>query len=135
MATIPQGRNRSIFSPAGTVPDVSGALTDSFQKIVFEQVTKTVSGFQVVENTAPIVFHGLIQPLNAQRLLLKPEGQRAWTWLRMYAQPVLSLKVDDVAIWNGKHTRVMAREDYAQYGYILNELAQDWSGSNPKGGS
>ncbi len=128
---IPNAANKPLFQKSGTLPDVSGALKDYFQTIVFESVTKSVTAFQVMEVGAPIIFQGLIQPFTERRLMLLQEGQRAWTWYLMHADPVLTLEVDDVAIWNSKQTRVMSRKDYGLYGFVEYTLIQDWNGSGP----
>lgn len=129
--TIANGANTPLNVRTGTVPDVSGAMEDWYQPMVFELVTKTVVGFQVQETGVEIAFRGVVQPLKNRDLMLKPEGQRAWTWLMLHAQPSLSLNVDDVVKWLGKQTRIMARKDYALYGYVYYELLQDWTGSGP----
>lgn len=131
MAPINNAANRPIFDPAGTVPDVSGAMQDYFQPMIFTLVKKQVEGFQLVETPDPIYFRGVIQPLTERQLLLRPEGQRAWTWFTLHADPVLTLQVDDVVLWHGKQTRVMSRKDYKLYGFIEYSLVQDYTGSGP----
>jgi hypothetical protein len=131
MSTIANAANKPLFAKAGTVPDVSGALQDYYQPMVFEPLVKTVQGFQVSETSNPINFRGVVQPFTDRQLALKPEGQRAWTWLWLHSDPVLTLQVDDVVMWNGKQTRVMARKDQALYGFVEYQLVQDWTGSGP----
>jgi hypothetical protein len=130
-ATIANGKNKPLNAQAGTVPDVSGALTDWFQPMTFTLVTKTVVGFQLVEGAEPITFRGILQPFTPRQLMLKPEGQRAWSWFTLHADPVLTLKVDDVVLYLGVQTRVMSRSDFTLYGYIEYHLVQDWTGSGP----
>lgn len=129
--TIQNGANRPINFGTGTVPDVSGALKDWFQQMVFTRVLKETVGFQLVEVPTPTNFWGFIQPLTERQLILKPEGQRAWTWFQIFAEPSLSLNVDEVVIWNGKQTRIMGRKDYAMFGYVEYSAVQDWTGSGP----
>jgi hypothetical protein len=117
--------------PMGTVPDVSGALQDYYQSMVFMPVVKTVAGFVVSEVGSPINFRGNLQPLSERRLALKPEGERGWTWFMLHCDTALQLDIDDVVQWRGKATRVMGRKDFALYGYIYYELVQDWTGSGP----
>lgn len=131
MSTINNAANQPLFAKAGTVPDVSGAMQDYYQPIVFEPVAKQVTGFQVVETPNPINFRGLIQPFTDRQLYLKPEGQRAWSWFWLHSDPVLTLQVDDVVIWKGKQTRVMSRKDNFLYGYVEYHLVQDWTGAGP----
>lgn len=115
----------------GTVPDVSGALRDWFQPMIFTPVSKVVEGFQVVETADPVNFQGVLQPFTERQLLLKPEGQRAWTWLLLHAEPVLTLAVDDVVLYLGVQTRVMSRKNFSLYGYVEYHLVQDWTGAGP----
>ncbi len=131
MGTIRNAANYPIFSNAGTTPDVSGALRDYFQPMTFDKLIKAVAGFQNLETSVPINFRGILQPFSARQLFLKAEGQRAWTWFTLHAEPVLTLQVDDVVVWQGKQTRVMARKDYALYGFVEYELVQDWTGAGP----
>ncbi len=129
MSTIANAANRPLFDKAGTVPDVSGALQDYYQNLVFTPIAKLVSGFQVVEIGNPINFRGVVQPLNKRQLMLKPEGQRAWTWLTCHSDPVLTLQVDDIVLFRGKQTRVMARQSNELYGFVVYDLCQDWTGA------
>lgn len=115
----------------GTVPDVSGAMTDWLQPLTFKLVGKIINGFQVVETDTPILLYGVIQPLDKRRLALKPEGERAWTWFELVAQPQPKLQVDDVVDYLGVQTRVMAQGDDTIYGYVNYELVQDWTGAGP----
>lgn len=131
MNTIANGANRPLNVQTGTVPDVSGALKDWFQPMTFEPVTKSNSAFQVIEVGDPINFQGVIQPFTERQLVFKPEGQRAWTWLWLHADPVLTLQVDDVVLYLGVQTRVMSRKNYDIYGYVEYQLVQDWEGSGP----
>ncbi len=130
-ASIANGNAVPINFKTGTVPDVSGALKDWFQPMIFTRLTKTVTGFEAVEIGATSAFQGIIQPFSARQLLLKPEGQRAWTWFTLHADPVLTLQVDDVVLYRGVQTRVMTRKNYVLYGYVEYEIVQDWAGAGP----
>lgn len=131
VATIKQGKNTPLNVQTGTVPNVSGAMLNWFQPMVFGVVSTTVEGFQAVQTQEQIRFQGVIQPLTERQLLLKPEGQRAWTWFMLHAEPQLTLQVDSVVTYLGVQTRVMARKDYTIYGYVQYELVQDWTGAGP----
>jgi hypothetical protein len=131
MGRIINGANTPINQVTGTVPNVSGALKDYFQFMTFTPLQKTVSGFQVVENSAPIEFWGVIQPFTPRQLMMRPEGERAWSWFTLHAEPAVNLKVDDVILYLGKQYRVMAQTDFRLYGYVLYQLVQDWTGAGP----
>lgn len=126
-STILNAKNTPLNVRTGTVPDVSGALTDWFQPMVFTQVVKSVVNFQDVETDTDINFEGVIQPYTARQLLFKPEGQRAWTWLMLHSDTQLALDVDEIVKYLGVATRVMSRKDYTIYGYLEYNLVQDWT--------
>lgn len=128
---ISNAKNRPINVQTGTVPNVGGALRNWFQPMTFTVVTKTNVAFQLVESAVEISFQGVIQPLTGRRLEIKPEGQRAWNWSWLHADPSLSLDVDDVVTYLGVQTRIMSRKDYTIYGYVEYEIVQDWTGSGP----
>lgn len=125
-STIQNAAQIPLNQQNSTVPNMSDALRNWFQKMNFTKVVKEVINFQLVESLCPITFRGVIFPLKTRDLELKPEGQRAWTWLALYSDPVLSLNVDDVVFYNGVRTRVMARSNFKLYGYMYYELVQDW---------
>jgi hypothetical protein len=127
--TIANAANLPLFAKSGTTPDVSGALQSYYQSLTFEPLVKTVTGFQVVETANPINFWGNVQPYNQRQLILLPVGQRAWTWISIFCDPVVTLQVDDVVLFKNKQTRVMARQDNALYGFIRLDCVQDWLGS------
>lgn len=131
MSYIGQGKNTPLNKQTGSIPDVGSALLDWFQPMVFGIVTKSTQGFQVVETVVNVNFMGVIQPLTTQRLLLKPEGQRAWKWYWVHADPSLELDVDAVISYESEQYRVMAKKDYDIYGYVEYELCQDYTGAGP----
>lgn len=134
MGIIQNGKNIPLNYKQGTVPNMGEAITDWFQNLSFVQVVKTVVGFEVVETPTTTNFFGVFMPATPRELKMIPEGQRAWTLIRLFAQPVLTLQVDDVVIFpqlNNKQTRVMTREDYGLYSYVTYILCQDWVGSGP----
>lgn len=131
MGTIGNAKNTPLNVQTGTIPNVGGAMLDWFQPMVFTRVLKTTTGFQVIETALPISFRGVIQPLSGRKLMLKPEGQRAWNWQWLHADPSLSLDVDEVVNYLGVQTRIMSRKDYQIYGYVEYEIVQDWEGAGP----
>lgn len=125
------GKNVPLNAKAGTVPQMGDALLDWFQPMVFEPVGKMVEGFMVVETGTPLNFQGVWQPLTERQLMIKPEGERAWSWFWVHADPSLILEVDDVVTYLGKQSRVMTHKDYSLYGYVEYHIVQDWTGSGP----
>lgn len=111
---------------------MGSAMDGWFHPLTFGVVTKETKGFQVVETVVTVSFRGVIQPLSARQLLLKPEGQRAWSWFWVHADPSLNLEVDSVILYNDTQYRVMAKKDYSLYDFVEYELVQDWTGAGPE---
>jgi hypothetical protein len=121
----------SLAANTGTLPNMESTMLDYFQAMTFETVVKTVVGFDVVETPTDVDFQGVWQPLSAQALMMKPEGQRAWKWFQVHAQVGLALQPDEVIKYQGVQYRVMARWDFAIYGYNLYHLVNDYTGAGP----
>lgn len=130
MSAIQNAANIPINQQTGTIPNMNDALRNWFQPMVFVHLKKRTVNFQLEEFECSVSFHGVIQPLKGRDLYLKPEGQRAWTWLELYSDPSLVLSVDDIVKYNGIKTRVMSRTNYDIYGYVRYELVQDWNNCN-----
>ena len=124
--------NTPINASSGTVPNVNSALLNWFQSMTFETIAKNISGFQAAETGTKVSFMGVWQSLSGKQLLLKPEGQRGWSWWWLHADPSLHLEVDEIVIYLGKQYRVMSQKDYSLYGYMEYTLIDDWTGSDPK---
>jgi len=131
LGPIANGKNTPLNVQTGTVPNVGGAMLDWFQPMVFGRVTKSNVAYQDVESMVEVSFRGIIQPFTGRQLLIKPEGERSWTWLMLHADPSLTLDTDEVVTYLGVQTRVMKQNDYRIYGYVQYELVQDWTGSGP----
>lgn len=107
-----------------TLPDVSDVLPDWFQTLTFQLVTKSQVEYETIETLTTVTTQGVRQPMSAQRLEMKPEGQRAWRWETIHCLPDLQLKVDDIIVFNGIRYRVMHRWNWAEYGYLEYEICQ-----------
>jgi hypothetical protein len=133
LTRIVNGCNTALNTMAqGTVPDVSGALQDRFQLMVFTLVATSVVGFQALQLGTEIAFQGNIQPFRTRDLQLIPEGQRSWSWYWVHALPGVNLATDDVVQYNGAQYRVMAKNPTEIYGYLEYQLVEDWTGSGPE---
>ena len=131
MSTIQNASQVPLNAQAGTVPNVSGAMTDWFQPMVFTTIVKTTVGFQLVETPTNVNFRGVIQPLMGRRLEMKPEGQRGWNWQLVHSDVSLKLTVDEVITYLGVQARVMTAKDYSLYGYLEYEIVLDYTGAGP----
>lgn len=61
------------------LPDMADALDGLGETVSLIVVSKGIGHFEVIEKEeAPIRFEGVLQPLTAMELKIKPEGQRQW---------------------------------------------------------
>lgn len=125
--------DRPLNVNSGTVPDVSGAIYDYFQQLLFEKLKKLVVNFQNVEVATPIYTLGMWQPMKVQMVAMKPEGQRKWKWFVLHAAPALAAELapDDCIRYLGTQYRVAERFDWTLYGYVEYHIVDDYEGSGP----
>lgn len=116
---------------SGTVPNMSDTIAGYLQAMTFDVLTKTVVDYQNVETTTPVDFQGTFQPFSDRQLLLKPEGQRSWSWFMVHSQIALPLKNDDVVKYLGIQYRVMSQKQYPLYGFYEYHIINDYTGSGP----
>lgn len=110
------------------LPQVGEVLPSWFQTMTFDVVTKAVVNYEVQEVLSSITTQGVRQPMSAQQLAIKPEGQRAWKWETLHCLPDVKLRVDDVVIFNGVKYRVMQRWNWSEYGYLEYHICQAYEG-------
>jgi len=105
-------------------PNVLSTLRRWNQTIQLQIVKKAVEDFDVKETSVTCqTIIAVIQPTPAQKLLLKPEGQRQWKWWEIWSESKLKLDwilKDDA----GKHYRVMEVSDWSNGGFYNYQLAE-----------
>ena len=112
------------------LPQVGEVLPSWFQTMTFDVVTKTIVNYEVKETLTTITTQGVRQPMSAQQLSIKPEGQRAWRWETLHCLPDVKLQVDDIVIFDGIKYRVMQRWNWAEYGYLEYHICQAYEEKN-----
>lgn len=88
---------------------------------------KLVEG-EVVEEYTDVKFRGTIQPMPAEILQLKNEGERSWKWYMIHCfGKQLQLNTNDVIVYKGKEYKVMQKWDYELNNYIEYEVIEKYS--------
>lgn len=134
--TIANAANVPLNVQSGSIPNVGGAILDWLQQMVFTIVSKHTVGYQLIETSIDVSFWGVVQPLSGRQLQMKPEGQRSWKWISIFAQcdpegALLTLKPDEVIRFLNKNYRIINAKNYSIYGYIEYDLVEDYIGSGP----
>ncbi len=119
-------KDRPLISSSTSVPSMRGALRGWTRPITITLIRKQLVNYEAKEgNAIQIQTTGVLQPLSAEKLELKPEGERSWVWKQLHcAYP--EMQTDNVAIIFGVRYRVMAKTSFADYGFVKYELVEDF---------
>ncbi len=111
-----------------SVPSVETTLLGFLEPATFIVITKRQDPltFEVTETRRAILTLASIQPLKTRELAIKPEGERRWTWLKIYALPDLILTPKDVIQIGLTKYRVMGVKDWSAKGYMYYEVVEDY---------
>jgi len=112
-----------------TLPNMSEALDGWFQNMTFTKIEKSVVNFKNVEVKTSYTTKGVKQPMSAQSIQMKPEGQRAWIWVTIHCLPDLILNIDEIVFYMDVPYRVKSKMDYKEYGYLSYDLVEDYDGT------
>lgn len=128
---IPIAGNTKLNENPGTLPQHMDTVSNWFQLLQFDRITKTLVNFQVTETTEPVAFQGVVVTSPNRKLQMTASGQRLWVTKSIFCWPNVPLNPDDVVVYLGVQYRVLEGADYAQYGIQEYFLAQDYTGSGP----
>lgn len=113
------------------LPQVGNVLPSWFQTLTFDVLSKSVVDYEIQEVATTITTQGVRQPMTAQQLAIKPEGQRAWKWETIHCLPDVVLKIDDIVIFEDIKYRVMQKWDWKEYGYVQYEICEAYQSREP----
>lgn len=115
------------LSEVNMMPQMGLAFSGWMKSVTLLKVTQTVSLGDVENSLEEICFLGVIQPLGAKSIALKPEGQRAWQWLQIHCvSSDLDLNVNDRIQFCGVNYKIMAKNDYSLNNYIEYHAVKDY---------
>ena len=123
---IRNAKDIPLLSSTGTLPNMGSTLLDWFQPMTLTKITKVVVDHQVSENEQEYRGMGVRQPMNAQEVQMKPEGQRSWSWNTFHCSPDIVMNGDEVFLYMGVRYRVMEKWDWKEYGYLEYHAVQDY---------
>jgi hypothetical protein len=101
-----------------SMPEVSAGVTRFLSPLIIEKLqVNVVSGFA---QKIPIAIKtlGAIQPLTARELVVKPEGERSWSWYRLHTSVNVDLKTNDRVRIRNTVYKIMAKWDWSRSGYL-----------------
>jgi hypothetical protein len=108
------------------VPNLSRALRGWTKKTKCYVITKTIVNFRTVKLESSIILDVNVQPVPAQRVDKKPEGQTNWKWWSIIIKSKnFYLKADDIIIIDYERFRIMDASDWRRSGFTKYEAITD----------
>lgn len=126
-------KSLSVADAVSPVPTMRSTLLGWFRQLELVKVVKKTVGVRTVEVEVPLPALGVWQPLSAEELNLKKEGERSWRWFSITASTDLVLLTDDIIARSGVRYRVMGKWDYTDEGFVTYHVinAFDLKGGGP----
>ena len=109
-----------------SIPKIQVALNGWESEIVLNKITTTIVDYEPVKTPQTITFNGVVQPLTAEALKLKPLDSRSWEWLMIHTRTQAEIETNDLIEYKGKKYKVMAKNDYSENGYYEYHLVEKY---------
>lgn len=110
------------------LPNMSNTLNGWEVPVIADYVyqERNVDG-EITDLSKEMRIKGVLQPLKAEEVQLKPEGQRSWVWYQLHVKSSYDLLyTEQVVKVNNLKYRVMAVKNYDLYGYVEYHLVRDF---------
>lgn len=113
------GRNIKINQLSANLPDVSEVMNGWEVSMTANYVTQAVVDGAVVDTEVNKPIKGIMQPLKAEEILLKEEGQRSFDWYQVHVREVTygELFTTQILIINSVPYKIKAKKDWVLNGY------------------
>lgn len=128
MNLLPKSAGSKSLKSISGVPQMTAGFCGWGSTLLLVKITQQILNGLVQDIAHQIPFHGVVQPLSVKQISLKPEGERAWTWLQIHVQASSPVKLDvnDRIMYNDRKYKIMARLDYSANGYIEHHCVEDF---------
>lgn len=114
-------------------PYMTESLLDYFRSITIGVVTAAIQDTSVdtQDGTARETIrwtttYGCFQPGSAEKLEIKPEGERSWKNGVLHTLPAFNVPTDTVLIVKNARYRVMETKDFSDNGYVRYQLLETY---------
>lgn len=113
------GRNIKINQLSANLPDVSEVMNGWEVSMTANYVTQAVVDGAVVDTEVNKPIKGIMQPLKAEEILLKDEGQRSFDWYLVQVREAIygELFTTQILIINSVPYKIKAKKDWVLNGY------------------
>ncbi len=113
------GRNKLISQMSAGLPDVSNVFNNWEISITANYVSQNWVDGEPVNVTENKMIKGIKQPLKAEEIALKEEGQRSWSWQQIHVREALygELYTSQILTIGGVNYKIKAKKDFVLNGY------------------
>ena len=118
-------KDRPLF-PAEVQPNMTSAFQGWTETGLVQIVFTVLIEGEAKKKLRTVTASTCIQPLSAQKIAMKPEGERAWKWWDIFASLELNAEVGDVIEVNRVGYRILGRWDFARNGYRRFEATENY---------
>ena len=109
------------------LPKIQFALNGWEVPVTLEKITSsTIVDFEKVNIKESINFQGVVQPLTAEALKMKPLETRSWEWLMIHTRTSVEIVTGDLIEYEGKEFKVMFDKNYSSYNYYEYHLVKNY---------
>ena len=123
---IVDAASKTLDQLSPTTPNMRDTVSEWFQTLEFTLIKKAVDNFELVETRTTIIFQGIVESITPQQIQMRPEGERKWGYINVWASAELVLSIDDVFRYQQVNYRVVSKNDWSAYGYVQYECAEDY---------
>lgn len=116
-------KNLQLPNNVGNLPDVSAAVMELLQPVTVEVIIQQMINGYYEPISKMIATQATIQPMK-QELAIKMEGERNWRWSMIHILPNVDLQNNDFITLFGIKYKIMGRENWFQYGYIMYHVVE-----------
>lgn len=122
------GRNIKINQLSANLPNVSEVMNGWEVSMTANYVTQSVVDGAVVDTEVNKPIKGISQPLKAEEIALKDEGQRMWNWVLVQVRETIygELYPTQILIINNIRHKIMAKKDWTLDGYREYHVIRDF---------
>ena len=113
------GRTIKVNDIVDSLPDLSDVMTQWEVPMTANYVTQSVVDGVVTDTAVSKTIKGIMQPLKAEEIMLKDEGQRSWDWYQVHIRESAygELFTTQILIINGINYKIKAKKDWVLNGY------------------
>ncbi len=124
---IQNGKDLAFGQASAGLPDVSVAIMNLFQPVIVGIIKPTqVDGYTQTIISKRIQTRG-VRIQNSNQLVMSKSGERIWDSMEIYFLRGIELVADDLFLFQDTQYRVIATEEWADYGFNRYTVVQDYT--------